>query len=116
MTNRSKQRGTAAESAVVGFLRRWWPYAERRALRGVNDLGDIAGVPGVVIEVKSCREWRVSEWVRDTERKAAGCGCVPVVVVKAPGKGDMRVGEWFAITTLAHFAALVANDTEAGAA
>jgi Holliday junction resolvase-like predicted endonuclease len=47
----SKRVGTAAESLVVDFLQRHgFRYAERRALRGVNDCGDVTGIPGVVGE------------------------------------------------------------------
>ena len=45
----SKSKGTAWETAIVRFLKdRGWPNAERRALGGANDRGDIAGVVGVV--------------------------------------------------------------------
>ena len=50
--SRSKAKGTAAETAVVRFLRAvGFTQAERRTLGGTQDRGDIAGVPGVVIEV-----------------------------------------------------------------
>ena len=53
MSNPSKAKGTAAEVAVVNFLRSvGWPHVERRALSGALDKGDIAGIPLVVIEVK----------------------------------------------------------------
>lgn len=48
--SKSKAKGTAAESAVVKYLReQGWPSAERRALNGASDRGDIAGVVGTVI-------------------------------------------------------------------
>lgn len=53
MTNPSKARGTAAETAVVRYLRRWWPNVERRALAGNADKGDLTGIPGVTILVRS---------------------------------------------------------------
>ena len=53
MTRRPKDIGTAAESAVVKVLRKHgFPHAERRALHGSIDLGDITGTPGLAWEVK----------------------------------------------------------------
>ena len=53
MTGRPKDIGTAAETAVVRFLRdNGFPLAERRALHGSTDRGDITGTPGLVWEVK----------------------------------------------------------------
>ena len=47
--NTSRRKGTAWESALVDYLiGKGWPHAERRALNGCNDKGDIAGLPGVV--------------------------------------------------------------------
>jgi len=47
----ARAKGTAWETAIVGYLRgRGAPHAERRALNGSNDRGDIAGIPGLVIE------------------------------------------------------------------
>jgi uncharacterized 2Fe-2S/4Fe-4S cluster protein (DUF4445 family) len=52
--NKSKAKGTAFETLVVNFFkRRGFPHVERRALFGHLDRGDIAGVPGVVIECKA---------------------------------------------------------------
>ena len=44
--SKAKQKGTLAESALVKFLQSaGFPNAERRALAGINDLGDITGTP-----------------------------------------------------------------------
>ena len=66
--NASKVRGTAWESAIVAFLRmRGVPHAERRALGGTNDRGDIAGIPDVVIEAKSAARVELAAWVDEAE-------------------------------------------------
>ena len=71
MTNRSKSRGTAWESAVVTYLQaRGWPHAERRALHGALDCGDIAGIVGVVIECQSAAKVELAAWL--DEAKAEG--------------------------------------------
>lgn len=68
----SRAKGTAWESTVAAYLRtRGWLHAERRALGGSNDRGDIAGVPLVVIECKSAQTWDASGWLREAELERA---------------------------------------------
>ena len=63
MTNKSKAKGTRAESAVVNYLRQWWPNVERRTMSGSFDKGDIAGLPLGVVEVKDCKAMQLATWV-----------------------------------------------------
>lgn len=68
MVNRSKIKGTAWESQIVDYLRtRGWPHVERRALAGNADRGDLAGLPGVVIEAKSCARLELAAWLDEAE-------------------------------------------------
>jgi Holliday junction resolvase len=70
----SKRKGTAWERRIVDYLvDNGFAYAERRALEGCNDRGDIAGIPGVVIECKNARQLRLAEWVDEmvVEKKNA---------------------------------------------
>lgn len=68
--NRSKAKGTSAESAVVQYLQAMgFTQAERRTLNGAYDRGDIAGIPGVVIEVKNCARQELASWVGEAERE-----------------------------------------------
>jgi len=53
MSNPRKAKGSSAERDVVNWLKKWFPYAERRIAGAHLDKGDIAGVNGVVIEVKN---------------------------------------------------------------
>ncbi len=56
MTNPSKQKGTAWETAVVSYLRdHGFPQVERRTLHGNQDQGDIAGIPDWVLELKATK-------------------------------------------------------------
>jgi hypothetical protein len=55
--SKSKQKGTMAETAVVQYLKQFWPNVERRALQGSKDTGDIAGIPNVVIEIKNHKNY-----------------------------------------------------------
>lgn len=64
----SKAKGRDWETAIVAYLTTHGvPYAERRRLAGQHDKGDIAGLPGVVIEAKNERSYRLPEWVREAE-------------------------------------------------
>jgi Holliday junction resolvase len=75
VANRSKQKGTAAETAVVRFLQdSGWPHAERRTLSGAHDKGDISGVVGVSIEVKDHKTISLSEFLSEAlvEKENAG--------------------------------------------
>jgi hypothetical protein len=73
--SRSKRAGTAWESRVVAHLREHgWPKAERRALAGGKDKGDVIGVDGVVLEAKAAQAWRVGDWLKEltAEKRNAG--------------------------------------------
>jgi hypothetical protein len=95
MTNRPKIKGTAAETAVVTYLRdQGFPHAERRSLRGTHDRGDIAGIPGVAIEVKNCARLELAAWLDEaaTERTNDGAD-YGAVWHKRRGQGN--AGNWF---------------------
>jgi Holliday junction resolvase len=66
--SRSRAKGTAWESALVGYLiDRGWPHAERRALNGNQDKGDIAGIVGWVIEAKNTKGITLAAWAKELE-------------------------------------------------
>jgi hypothetical protein len=66
----SKDRGTRWESAIVSFLRdKGFTYAERRALAGALDKGDITGLPGVVVEAKHVARTDLSGWLDEAEQE-----------------------------------------------
>lgn len=95
--SKAKQKGTAAETAVVKFLQaNGFPYAERRALHGTLDKGDITGCGPIVFEVKDHATLKFSEWLKElqdeTRNAKANTGCV---VAKKRGKTDP--GEWYAV-------------------
>lgn len=71
MTNRSKAKGTGWEVRLVDFLRtHGHPLAERRVMQGKNDRGDVAGIPGWVIEAKNRRAVDLAGWCDEAEREA----------------------------------------------
>lgn len=107
--SRARAKGTAAETAVVTYLQtHGFPHAERRALHGANDRGDIAGVPGVAIEVKAVAKPSVGAWLLEAEQERINAGAgLGVVVHKPRGVGVARVAEWHVVMTLAAFTELV---------
>lgn len=104
----SHAKGTKAESDVVTYLKEFWPYAERRALQGTRDRGDIAGVPGVVWEVKSGSRLEIPRWLAETDAEKANDGAdFGVLVIKPKGVGSTRTANWWAITELGEMARLL---------
>lgn len=119
--NRSKNKGTAAETAVTRWARaNGFPGADRQPLRGNRDAGDIGLCPGIVVEVKSHAgvastgqpaPTLLREWMDQAQLEAANAGAAlcPLVVKRA---GTAIPGRWFAYITAADFAALVGAPTE----
>lgn len=116
--NRSKAKGTAAETAVVRWARlNGFPGADRQPLRGNRDAGDIDLCPGIVLEVKNhagvagygqpapaqLREWMAQAAL---ERDNAGAAHCPLVVKRA---GVADPGRWFAYLPAASLAALIGD-------
>lgn len=82
---KAKATGTRAENGAVAVFRQVFPYCERRALRGKNDAGDLAGVP-IVIEVK-CSVAYLAEAMREAKAAASKLGQAEYgVVCHARGK------------------------------
>lgn len=97
--SKSKQKGTAAETAVVKALQRLgWPHVERRALHGTLDKGDIAGIPGVCFEVKDAKTWQVSGWLQETmEERVNAKAAHGILVIKLPGIGHSNAEKWLTV-------------------
>jgi hypothetical protein len=71
----ARKAGTAWESEIVaGLIRAGWPHAERRRLAGARDRGDIAGIPGVVIEAKNTNRLELAIAVDEANEEAANDG------------------------------------------
>lgn len=101
---RPKDIGTAGETAVVRFLRPWWPDVERRALSGSQDRGDVAGTPGICWQIKAgayaktASDGQVLAWLDETEAQRMNAGArYSVLVLARAGYGAQRVGHWWAI-------------------
>lgn len=107
MVNPSKRKGTSWESEVVSFLQsHGWRYAERRALNGNLDRGDIAGVPGVVIEAKNCKTIALGPWLDEAHVEAEN-DHADLGVVWFKRRGKVSAGEGFVLLDGATFVALL---------
>lgn len=99
MVNRPRAIGTVAETAVARYLQdHGFGGAERRALAGAIDKGDVAGTPGLAWEVKAGRTLCLSQWLRETETERRNAKAqFGILVVKPAGFGVTRVGKWWAV-------------------
>lgn len=102
--SRPKDIGTTAETAVVRALRQHgWPHAERRALAGTHDLGDIVGCPGIVWEVKGGKQTKspsdedIRAWMAETETERVNARAdFGVLVLQRHGVGKDNAHRWWA--------------------
>lgn len=75
MVNPSRIKGTAFESAVVDYLHtQGAPHAERRALNGRGDRGDIAGTPDMVWECKATKAIDLAGFIAELHTEMANDG------------------------------------------
>ena|SRR6187402_940933 len=99
----SKAKGRAWETAcVLWLIDHGYPFAERRRLTGAQDKGDISGVPGVVLECKHERSYKLPEWLREAETERANDNA-PVGAVWARRNGKPDPADGFIILTPAVF-------------
>lgn len=105
----SRRKGTAWESAVVAYLNQHgFPYAKRRALAGVNDKGDITGVPGVMLEAKAEKSIDVAGYMAEVKVQTANAGAqIGVAVVK---RRNRSAGDAYVVMTLEQFAAMISDN------
>lgn len=104
---KSKAKGTKAESAVVQYLRdNGFPYAERLALQGNKDRGDVTGIPGVVIEVKDHVRTELAEWLKELEEEM-GNAKTSLGGVWHKKRGTTDPGRWYVTMDGEAFVALL---------
>jgi len=107
--NRSKAKGTAFETDVVRYLiEHGFPYAERRALRGTLDAGDVSGVVGWVLEVKNCRALDLGPWMTEARNEASNDGVSRYAVVHK--RRQHGTAESYVTMPLSTFASMLADD------
>lgn len=99
MVNRPKILGTTWESAVVTYLRTWWPSAERRSLQGNLDKGDIINAGPYVWECKNTKAIDLAGGIDETKQEIVNAKTeFGFLVVKRRMKST---GESYCVMTLA---------------
>jgi hypothetical protein len=93
---------------VVEYLREHgFPYAERRALSGALDKGDLVGIPGVMIECKAEKSITLADYMDEVKVQTANAGAqLGVAVVK---RRNRPVGDAYVVLPLSAFADLLAD-------
>lgn len=118
MVNKPKKIGTAAESATLKRVKRYFPRADRAALHGAGDIGDLLNTGDFCFEVKggdaarnaaqSATSREIDRWYEEAVREAKNAGATfPVLVVQRRGVNYPDAGRWWAIISAAHFAHLM---------
>lgn len=106
MSNPSKAKGTAAETRVVNYLNSFGIQAERKALSGAEDKGDLKVIADKVeyaFEVKSGKQTenpsrsQIEEWMRQTIREGRNSGCHAVLVVARHRKSIKDYDVWLSL-------------------
>ena len=106
--SKAKQKGTAFETAVTRYMKSYFPNVERRALQGVNDTGDIAGISihgkPMVVECKNTKTLNITEHLQELDREQQNAHTKwGVLVQHAPRVGfdnDGNTGKQWAIMPL----------------
>lgn len=95
MSSKAKAKGSKAERDVVAYLKKWFPYVDRRLAGATLDKGDISGIPGVTIEIKNHARLDLSGWLAELQTEMNNDKAeTGVVIHKRKGKGN--VGDWYA--------------------
>lgn len=108
--SRSGDIGTKTAESVVRVMRaNGWPDAERSALHGAKDRGDLTGIGrGLCVEVKGGHEaerasdGQVLAWMAELDTECVNKGAdLGVLVMKRKGVGHGNAERWWAVMWLA---------------
>ncbi len=108
MTNPSKQRGTAFETAVCDYLRtHGHPNAERKAMQGANDCGDITGITNWTFELKAERRLDLAGALAEAqlERTNAGTAWCAAIIKRR----QKNIADAYVVMTLQQFCDLTSQ-------
>jgi hypothetical protein len=101
------KKGPAWEAKVISYLREHGvPHAERRVTGGGRDRGDVAGIPGVVIEAKNAAGVALAAWVDEAEVERVNDGAA-LAVVWHHRRGRSSPGDGYVTMTGATLVALL---------
>lgn len=104
MANRSKAKGTKHETAAVRFMESHGIKAERKALHGAQDQGDLdveCSIGHVIFEVKSGKQTNnpnrtlLEEWMRQTNEESRNAGCPGFLLVMRYNRSIKDADVWW---------------------
>ncbi len=108
----SRRAGARFEQQVADYLaEHGFPYAERRHSNGPKDRGDIAGIPGWVLEAKATRELDVAGAIDEAVKEAGNAGTRWFAAVLK--RRRKATAEAYVVLPLRLFAELVREDGDA---
>ena len=87
----------------MAHLRNWWPDAERRALHGSQDLGDVVLPRNIdlTIEIKNQRTYNFPAWFKQMQDEQINAKTNRgLLIVKPNGVGVSQIGNWWAVMSL----------------
>ena len=95
----ARQKGTLAETAFVKFLiKHGFPHAERRALHGTEDKGDVTGTVGLAWEVKNHKTYQIPQWMKEAQVEAHNAKAdYGLLVIKPNRVGADSVSDWWVV-------------------
>jgi len=104
VTNKSKDLGTKAETAVVKTaIPRGFPLLERRVLKGIYDCGDLTGYPDMCWQVKgghyawNASDLQIANWMEAMEKQRANAGAsIGLLVTQRKSVGAPNAHRWWA--------------------
>ena len=104
-------KGREAEKQVAEYLTARGFTCERRRQEGINDRGDIAGIPGVVIEVKAHKAIHLSQFVDEANVEAGNDSPFAVGVAWIKRRGTTDPANWYVAMDGATFMKFLNNYT-----
>ena len=116
MTSPERRKGSAFENEIVRFLREHgFPYAERAYGAGrPQDIGDINGVAGFVLEAKCHKSMDLAGWADEAAREATNARSSWWAVIAK--RRNRPVADAYVVMTLAQFAQLLKDEDDGSAA
>lgn len=95
------------EAGTRDWFNKWFPYhkqgvgASIMTMGGTQDIGDIAGVPFTMVEVKNHSNPVLGSLMNNAEWKANNAQRdFWILVIKRKGFGRPRAGQWYAVTSV----------------
>lgn len=94
MSNPSKRKGTAWETAIRDYLLDEGFRVYRQPAHGTVDKGDLHIGDSIVVEAKNCQRHELAKWLDEANTEAANAG-LDVGVVWAHRKGRSKPEDAF---------------------